>query len=191
MIKSHDDYIHYLKEDQKALGAFTKHVVRSNNIMVLLTDPCWQFQKLLRKLEYWTNCKNAFFQKPIIWYLRRRYQKLSIQLGLTIPLNVFEEGLCIGHYGSIVVSRHAQIGKYCTIHSCVNIGGTPDGKSPRVGDYCFIGPGAKLFNDIHIGNHVNIGANAVVNQSFEMDNITVVGIPARIINKSYLLQKNK
>lgn len=41
----------------------------------------------------------------------------------------------------------------------------------------------KMFGNIRIGNNVTIGANAVVNKSFEQDNITLVGIPAHIVNK--------
>ncbi|MFT8318827.1 MAG: serine acetyltransferase [Sporolactobacillus sp.] len=182
-IKNKTDYIHYLDEDKRALGAFTKHPVFADNIMILLTDPCWKFQKQLRRLEYWTNCKHSFLEKSFIWILRKRYQKMCVQLGLTIPINVFDEGLCIMHFGSIVVSRHAKIGKYCTINSGVNIGGTSDGKAPAIGNHCFIGPGAKLFNNICIGDHVKIGANSVVNKSFDENNITIAGAPAKIVDR--------
>lgn len=183
MIKNRKDYLYYLKEDQKALGAYTKHPILADNIMILLTDPCWKFQKLMRKLEYWTNCKSRPIYKPYIWLLKKKYQTLSIQLGFSIPLNVFEEGLCIGHFGSIVVSRHARVGKYCTIHSCVNIGGSPNKKAPMIGNHCFIGPGAKIFNDIQIKDYVNIGANSVVNKGFDESHITLAGVPAKIVNK--------
>ena len=54
-------------------------------------------------------------------------------------------------------------------------------EAPIIGDNCFIGPGAKLFGKIKIGNNVAIGANAVVNKSFE-DNVTIAGVPAKIVN---------
>ncbi|WP_346316611.1 DapH/DapD/GlmU-related protein [Chitinophaga sp. YIM B06452] len=181
MITSRKDYLFYLKEDQRALGAYTKYPIFADNIMILLTDPCWKFQKLMRKLEYWTNCKKHPVWKPYIWYLRKKYQRLSVNLGFSIPINVFEEGLCIVHYGSIIVSRHARIGKNCVIHSCVNIGG--HGIAATIGDNCYLGPGAKIFNPITIGNNVKIGANSVVNKSFNEDNIVVAGVPAKIVNR--------
>ena len=55
------------------------------------------------------------------------------------------------------------------------------GQSPIIGDNCFIGPGAKLFGRISIGNNVAIGANSVVNKSFP-DNVTIAGVPAKIVN---------
>jgi serine O-acetyltransferase len=193
MITNKKEYIYYLKEDQKALGAYTKHPIFKDNIMVLLTDPCWKFQKILRKLEYWTNCKKNIFWKPYIFFLRWKFQRISIDLGLTIPINVFEEGLCIAHYGSIIISRHAKIGKYCTVNSCVNIGGNCS--AAIIGDNCYLGPGVKIFNPIKIGNNVKIGANAVVNKSFEDNNIIIAGVPAKVvshINMNYkVMGKNK
>ncbi|WP_240619227.1 serine O-acetyltransferase [Chitinophaga costaii] len=106
-----------------------------------------------------------------------------MSLGFSIPINIFEEGLCIVHYGSIVASRHAKIGKNCTIHSCVNIGGSSDRTAAKIGDNCFIGPGVKIFNTIEIGNNVKMGANAVVNKSFEDGNVVIAGTPAKIVRQ--------
>lgn len=47
---------------------------------------------------------------------------------------------------------------------------------PVLSDFIFIGPGAKLFGDIKIGNGVRVGANAVVNRSVT-ENKTVFGCP--------------
>ena len=151
--------------------------------MILLTDPCYKFEKLLRKLEYYTNCKAGVSKLYIIW-LRKKFQKLSVALGITIPINIFGPGLCILHYGSIVVSRHAKVGNNCTINSGVNIGANPNqAGSATIGNNCYIGPGAKIFGDICIGNNVKIGANTVVNKSFNEDNITIAGIPGEIVKK--------
>ena len=61
----------------------------------------------------------------------------------------------------------------------VNIGAY-EGGVPVIGDDVYIGPGAKIFGDIAIGNNVSIGANAVVNKSFP-DDVIIAGIPAKII----------
>lgn len=114
------------------------------------------------------------------------FKRLSYILGFTIHKNCFGPGLNIKHYGSVVVNPHTRIGKNCIIHSCVNIGET-NGKAPVIGDNVYIGPGVKMFGNIRIGNNVTIGANAVVNKSFEQDNITLVGVPAHIVNKQQKL----
>ena len=66
----------------------------------------------------------------------------------------------------------------------VNIGmqGLSDADSPIIGDNVWIGPGAKLFGKIIIGNNCQIGANAVVNKSFEEEGITIAGVPAKKIS---------
>ena len=57
------------------------------------------------------------------------------------------------------------------------------GGAPTIGDNVYIGPGAKIFGAIHIGNNVRIGANCVVFEDVP-DNATVVLPKPRIIIKS-------
>lgn len=59
-----------------------------------------------------------------------------------------------------------------TIFHQVTIGRSR-GKAPVIGDNVFIGPGAKIFGGIRVGNNVKIGANCVVFQDVP-DNSTVV-----------------
>jgi serine O-acetyltransferase len=67
------------------------------------------------------------------------------------------------------------------IHVCTNIGGR--GEIPSIGSNVYIGPSAKIWGDIAIGDNVMIGANVVVNKSVP-SNCVVAGIPAQIV--SYL-----
>lgn len=182
MIKSKEDYIYYLEQDKRALGIKKKFPLLHDNTCIMLTQPCYKFQKLLRRLEYYTNCKNKGLYRLYIIFLRYRFQKVSINLGFSIPINVFGPGLCINHFGSIIVSRHAKVGRNCLINSAVNIGGSQECEAAEIGDNCYIGPGVKILGKIKIGNDVAIGANAVVNKDFEYDSITIAGIPARIIS---------
>ena len=65
----------------------------------------------------------------------------------------------------------------------MNIGkGESDNRAPVIGDNCWIGPGAKLYGGIVLGNEIMVGANAVVTKSFEQDGITIAGVPAKIIS---------
>lgn len=179
MIESREDLRRYLEEDKQALGANTPHpLVRSKNSMVWLTDPIYRWERLLRRCEYWENCHASRLSFPIRLLLRRRFARQSARLGFSIPLNVFGPGLCILHYGSIVVSRHSRIGGGCTINSCVNIGAHKGG-SPIIGERVYLGPGAKLFGAIEIADDVKVGANAVVCKSCEVPGSVLLGIPAR------------
>ena len=51
---------------------------------------------------------------------------------------------------------------------------------PVIGDNVYIGPGAKIFGGIRVGNNVRIGANCIVFQDIP-DNAVVGGVPAKII----------
>lgn len=174
MINSYADYQRYLEADRLALG-------KADTFIERLKDEVWAFQRALRKVEYLTNCKANRFRRLLARY---RYRTLGIRLGFTIPINVCGPGLSIAHMGTIVISNAAKIGANCRIHVCVNVGtqaGSSD-QAPTIGDNCYLGPGAKLFGKITIGPNTMIGANAVVNKSFPDGNVTLGGIPAKIIS---------
>ena len=109
---------------------------------------------------------------------------MAVRLSFSIPVNTIDEGLSIAHYGSIIVNDKVRIGKNCRIHVGVNIGeGGSEAKAPQIGDNCYLGPGAKLFGGIVLGDNVRVGANAVVNKSFPDGNCTLVGVPAHKVMK--------
>lgn len=55
-------------------------------------------------------------------------------------------------------------------------------KKTKIGKNCFIGIGAKIMPGVSLGDHVVVGANAVVTKNVP-PNTMVAGIPARIIKK--------
>lgn len=72
-------------------------------------------------------------------------------------------GLQILHYGYIIINQYTHIGKNLTIYPGVEIGHkVQGGKCPIIGSDCFIGAGAKIFGDIHIGDNVTIAENLVI-----------------------------
>ncbi|MBK8970424.1 MAG: serine acetyltransferase [Hahellaceae bacterium] len=175
MIQSFEDYQAYLEADRLALK-------KKKTFRNLRFDRIWRFQRLLRRLEYLTNCNGN-------WLLRRwtsfQFGRMSRLLGFTIPINVFGPGLSIAHMGTIVINPGTRIGANCRLHVCVNIG-TEAGKkfaAPVIGDNCYIAPGVKMFGDIVLGSNMVIGANAVVNKSFPEGNVTIGGIPAKVISQ--------
>ena len=172
-IQSKRDLIRFLEADRIALKRESSYGLRA-----WLRDPIWTYERVLRKREYYLNTKgrNLFKILAYYWYTFR-HETLGLKLGFSIFPNTIDEGLASWHYGSIVISNRAKIGKRCMINICVNIGKHREGV-PKIGDDCCIGPGAKLFGDIIIGNNTKIGANAVVNKSFPEGNCTLVGAPA-------------
>lgn len=112
--------------------------------------------------------------------------RYGYKYGISIPYNTkIGSGFYIGHYGGIVVSHEAQIGKNCNISHGVTVGTSYGGKypgTPVIQDGVYIGPGAKVIGGITIGNNVAIGANCVVTKPIS-DNSVVVGVPGRVISE--------
>lgn len=160
------------------------------------------FRSLLRQLLFGIGFKYTFWLRlarhfryksklfyPIFllcWMMVRRYMfKFGIQISYAATIG---PGFYIGHFGTIVISPAAVIGKNCNVSQGVTIGKTMGG-APTIGDNVYIGPGAKLFGNIKIGDNVAIGANAVVNKDVP-SGVSVAGVPAKVISdkgsKSYI-----
>lgn len=148
----------------------------------------WRFQKYLRKLEYYTNasvCKSVKYLGKILY--KMRYRKQSLKLGFTIPINVCDYGLSMAHYGTIVISANAHIGRYFHIHAGVNIGASAGrSEAPTIGNNVYIGPGAILFGNIQIADNCTIAANATVNKSFDIERSVIAGTPAKVVKQEYV-----
>ena len=181
MINTKADYLNYLKLDKKALDINIDGILWKIKEF-FLPNYIWLFQKRLRKVEYFKNSKKGIFNNLYSYYLKYLLRKSSVKLGFSIPANVFGPGLSIVHYGTIVVNKNAKVGKNCRIHACTNIGASGGKKTaPIIGDNVYIAPGAKIYGNIIIANNIAIGANAVVNKSFEEENILIAGNPAKKI----------
>lgn len=183
MIQSKLDYHYYLKQDKIALR-LNSMKLGDKIINILSPNFIWKFQKLLRKVEYYENCKRSKISRLYYYYLRYKFKNLSLKLGFSIPPNVFGPGLSIAHYGTIVVNSNTKVGANCRMHACVNIGASGGEKeAPKLGDNIYIAPGAKIYGNITIPNNTAIGANAVVNKSFYKEHMAIAGVPAKIIGE--------
>jgi serine O-acetyltransferase len=104
-------------------------------------------------------------------------------LGVSIPPGTdIGPGLYLGHTYYIRIHPKVKIGSHLNIGPDVIIGQKGQGVQgvPVIGDHVYIGCGAKILGPISLGSHVTVGANAVVIGDVP-NHVTVVGIPARII----------
>jgi serine O-acetyltransferase len=94
-------------------------------------------------------------------------------------------GLFLPHTVGTVLGAE-RIGENVTILQGVTLGtAVPDSDftaalRPVIGDYVFLGAGAKVIGRVTVGDHAKVGANAVVLQDVPPYAIAV-GVPARII----------
>ena len=176
-IRSREDYIRFLECDKIAL-----RVPQNRKWPRPFLDDVWRYQILLRKLEY-RLIRRGLINRIFAGFTKLRFKRLGVRLGFTVDTYVFGPGLSIAHYGSLTVNPNAKVGSNCRIHEGVTIGATNGSdKAPIIGDNCFIGSGAKVIGDIIIGDNVAIGAGAVVVNSYADSNITLGGVPAKIIS---------
>lgn len=170
MIDSKDSYYEYLEADRIANNKKSK---KAN----IFGDYTFNYLNLMRKLEYYTNCRSDLFAKIYRKYLYARYKQLSVKTGIQIPINTFGKGLGLFHYGSIIVNGSAKFGDYCVIQSGVNIS-----QNVTAGDRVYLAPGAKVNENVEIATGVIIGSNAVVTRSITEPNTTWAGLPAKKIS---------
>lgn len=176
MIQSKRDYLYYLECDKVALRKTGKRPRFKHDVI-------WTFERLLRRCEYYENCRHDNIGRLYSKWLKYRYVCLSQKLGFSIGFNTCGPGLCLEHYGNIVINQDANIGCNCHIIGSVVVGSTADDKVPTIGDNVFIGFGAAIVGNVKVVNGVAIGANAVVTKDILTPNVTVGGVPAMIISQ--------
>ena len=146
-------------------------------------NPGFTYSFWMRTAHYfWKQSKIYFPFFAVCRFILGHYQ---YKYGIAIPYKTsIASGFYIGHFGGIVISAHAVIGKNCNISQGVTIGVSSRGKRkgyPVIGDNVYIGPGAKIFGSIKIADHVAIGANSVVTKDIH-ENAVSVGIPSQVIS---------
>jgi serine O-acetyltransferase len=114
------------------------------------------------------------------------FKCIQILTGIELPCEAtVGKGFVIDHHGGIIVSGFARFGDHCRIRTGVVVGlaRVQDPCAPIIGNHVDIGAGAKLLGRITIGDHVCIGANAVVTRDVP-DHCTAVGVPATVRPRS-------
>ena len=175
MIKTRKDLKYYIECDRIAMQKEKKPKPWNDTYYFL-----WVY----RHYEYWHNRTGLLsYPSKLIWHIR--FKRISMKCGFSIPINIIGPGLCLPHYGTIIISDKASIGENCKIHAGVNIGATNGEETAKtIGNNVYIGPGVKIIGKGIIANRVVIGANAVVTGDIAEEGITIGGIPAKKISNN-------
>ena len=116
----------------------------------------------------------------VISQVGRWFTGIEIHPGARIGRRFF-----IDHGMGVVIGETTEIGDDVLLYQGVTLGGTGKEKGkrhPTLGNGVVVGTGAKVLGNIHIGDHVKVGAGSVVVHSVPADS-TVVGVPGRIVRQ--------
>jgi serine O-acetyltransferase len=126
------------------------------------------------------------FPARFLSWFGRLVSNVDIHPGATIGRRFF-----IDHGACVVIGETAVIGDDVTLYHGVTLGGTswkPGKRHPTLEDGVFVGCGAKILGPITVGSGARIGANSVVITDVP-PNVTVVGIPGRIVREAHERRK--
>jgi serine O-acetyltransferase len=128
-----------------------------------------------------------FLRAPFSIIYRMLFRRVRNHYGIELPYSVrLGRRVVIEHQGAIVIHGNSVIGDDSIIRQGVTLGNRYLDQlfdAPILGCGVNVGAGAKIFGKVTIGDHANIGANAVVLCDVP-SGATAVGVPAKIIHKS-------
>lgn len=153
---------------------------------IIFPDCIMQYLESMRKVSYYSHIAKPLTIKTIwggVLYVfnKMKFYRLGIKLGFSIGPDVFDYGLVIPHYGTIVVGPSNRIGKYAVLHTSICI--TDSHKI--IGDGLYCSSGSKLVFNGTLGSNITIGANCVVTREVNLNNKLLVSTPA-IIKSDHL-----
>ena len=116
-----------------------------------------------------------------IVYLLLNFVWVNAIVGAELPPTMkIGGGFRLAHWGRGVILHPATVmGQNCYLYHGVTIG-QGNGGSPTLGNYVYVGAGAKILGNISVGTRARIGSGAVVVRDVP-EYATVVGVPARVI----------
>jgi serine O-acetyltransferase len=134
---------------------------------------------LIHRASHWLWMRGFHYPARYLSFLARWLTGIEIHPGAQIGRRFF-----IDHGMGVVIGETAVIGDDCTLYHGVTLGGTTWNKGkrhPTLKNGVVIGAGAKVLGPIEIGEGARVGSNSVVVKAVP-DGVTVVGIPAHIID---------
>ena len=137
---------------------------------------------------------NFFLIARILSQLSRFLTGIEIHPAAKIGKNLF-----IDHGMGVVIGETSEIGENVTIYHGVTLGGISPAENsldqvnlkrhPTIKNNVIIGSGAQVLGPITVGENARIGANTVIIKDVPKYG-TMVGNPARNINKDQLIDSN-
>ena len=161
-------------------AAFDKDPAAHSLLEVLTCYPGLQAIAIYR-IAHLLHQHQFFWVACFLSHIARWLTGIEIHPGATLGAGVF-----IDHGMGVVIGETAIVGDGALIYQGVTLGGTGKQKGkrhPTLGNHVVVGADALVLGDIEIGHNTRIGAGSVVLRSVPSD-CTVVGVPGRIVYQS-------
>lgn len=151
-----------------------------------LRTPGFRYTFYLRKVAYYGARKRGFGLLPYL-YNRLWLNHYRFRYGFEIsPTTAIGPGLYLGHFGGVVISPFAVLGRNVNVAQGVTIGAASRGArkgAPVLGDRVWVGANAVIVGRVTIGDDALIGPGAYVNFDVPAMSI-VIGNPGQIVSQS-------
>lgn len=135
----------------------------------------------IHRIAHWLYRHHRYLSASLVAHLSKVMTGVEIHPGAKIGKHVF-----IDHGLGVVIGETAVVGDYVTILHGVTLGSRKaqsGRRHPVVGNHVFIGANAMLLGNITVGAQVKIGAGTVVLNDVPSSS-TVVGNPGHIVHQS-------
>ncbi|WAC01957.1 serine acetyltransferase [Lacinutrix neustonica] len=140
------------------------------------------------RVAHWCYTLKVPVVKQVLLLVCLFWQKcIEMLTGISIPYSVtIGHSFYIGHFGGIIINSNSVIGNNCNISQGVTIGvsGRDEKRGvPIIGNHVYIGANAVIAGKITVGDAALVGANSLVIDSVE-SGVTVLGVPAKVISNN-------
>jgi serine O-acetyltransferase len=152
------------------------------------TRPGFQALLVYRFGVWRTSIHSKLWRAPFTLSSRALFTVVRNFYGIELPFGArIGRRVVFEHQGGIVVHGKAVIGDDCIIRQGVTLGirriDSPT-EAPILGRGVNVGAGAKILGHVYVGDHAEIGANAVVLEDVPAATLAV-GVPARLVPRAH------
>lgn len=134
-----------------------------------------------RLIQWLLNNKKQYLAKLLLRRYREKTAKLNCYLE---PETKIGPGVIFPHGFPLVIHSHAKLGRNCVIHPNVQIGTTRTKEgAPVIGDNCFLGNGCHIIGNCKIGDWCFISPGAFVCKDIPSGSVVGFGLNNIISDK--------
>lgn len=155
---------------------------KGSSAVKLLLDKPQVLVNITFRLGRWSH--NSWPRLPLYYLFYVLHALVCVIFSIQLPLNTkIGPGLIFAHYGTIVFTSRAKIGSFFTVYHGCTVGTNDTGEGPVIGNFVTQFAGSHILGRCKIGDYTRVGANSVVLNLTCNQNSTVVGCPARTIER--------